>query len=483
MNLPIEFIEQTNSLLGQTEAGRLIDVLRTESPISIRLNGKKYQELLPSVGQLSEQVPWCASGYYLDKRPAFTFDPLWHAGLYYVQEASSMFLEQVLCQYMDKSIPLCTLDLCASPGGKSTHLRSLLPDDSLLISNEIVRTRAQILAENMTRWGHTSVVVTNNSPADFTPLEACFDLVLADVPCSGEGMFRKDEASIAEWSMANVDTCQDRQRRILQAIWPALRPGGLLIYSTCTYNMKENEENVRWIRDELGADILPLDIPSSWGITGCLLPDEDFPVYRFLPHRTRGEGLFMAVLRKTDGEAGTTPAILGRKKEKAGKKPAKKSVNTFSKTQLETVRGWLSSSTSTEYEVLAWEDLALAFPRRWMDTLNLLQSRSLHLLTAGTAIAQLKGHDLMPCHSLAMSLLMEAGVFPRVPLDYARAIGYLRRESIALPGYAPRGYLLATYRGCPLGFMKNVGNRANNLYPQEWRIKSGYMPSEDPSPL
>ena len=256
MNLPIDFVQQIHTLLGQDEAIRLADAIQTDAPVSIRLNEKKCKEVLSSRMPLQGQVPWCPMGYYLDRRPAFTFDPLWHAGLYYVQEASSMFLQQALCRYADMIHPLCVLDLCASPGGKSTHLRSLLTDDSLLISNEIVRTRAQILAENMMRWGHPSVVVTNNAPDDFTPMEACFDLVLADVPCSGEGMFRKDEDSIKEWSTSNVDTCWRRQRTILEAIWPTLKPGGLLIYSTCTYNIYENEENIRWMRDEYAAEIL-----------------------------------------------------------------------------------------------------------------------------------------------------------------------------------------------------------------------------------
>ena len=482
MNLPIDFVQQIHTLLGQDEAIRLADAIQTDAPVSIRLNEKKCKEVLSSRMPLQGQVPWCPMGYYLDRRPAFTFDPLWHAGLYYVQEASSMFLQQALCRYADMSHPLCVLDLCASPGGKSTHLRSLLTDDSLLISNEIVRTRAQILAENMIRWGHPSVVVTNSAPDDFTPIEASFDLVLADVPCSGEGMFRKDEDSIKEWSTSNVDTCWRRQRTILEAVWPTLKPGGLLIYSTCTYNIHENEENIRWMRDEYAAEILPLDVPMDWHITGCLLPGEDFPIYRFLPHRTRGEGFFMAILRKPgESEVGFAPSAIRRKKEKPGKKPGKKPLESFNKAQLAEARSWLKDAPG--YEVLTQDDVAFAFPSKWTGMLQLLQSHSLHILMAGTAIARLKGRDLMPCHSLAMSLLMSGGAFPRVDLDYAEAISYLRRESIVLRGDAPRGYVLATYRGCPLGFLKNVGNRANNLYPQEWRIKSGYMPGEDPSPL
>lgn len=208
-----------------------------------------------------------------------------------------MFVEQALKQYMGEE-PVVMLDLCAAPGGKSTHIRSLLPDNSLLIANEVIRNRSQILAENLTKWGHPDVVVTNSDPSDFTPLEDFFDVILTDVPCSGEGMFRKDPVAISEWSPENVEICRQRQRRIIADIWPCLKPGGILIYSTCTYNTKENEENIRWIRDEFGAEVLPLDVAEEWNITGNLLQGESFPVYRFLPHKTQGEGFFLAVLRK-----------------------------------------------------------------------------------------------------------------------------------------------------------------------------------------
>ncbi len=208
-----------------------------------------------------------------------------------------MFVEQVLRQHWGEE-PAVMLDLCAAPGGKSTHVRSILPENSLLIANEVIRNRSQILAENLAKWGHTGVVVTNSDPSDFTPLKDLFDVILTDVPCSGEGMFRKDPVAVSEWSLENVEVCWRRQRRIISDIWPCLKPGGILIYSTCTYNTKENEENIRWIRDEFGAEVLPLDIAEDWNITGNLLPGEHFPVYRFLPYKTKGEGFFMAVLRK-----------------------------------------------------------------------------------------------------------------------------------------------------------------------------------------
>ena len=296
--LPTAFTDSLRTLLGDGEARALCDALQGEPPASIRMNRLKTA-LVPQ----GEPVPWCPEGTYLPHRPTFTFDPMLHAGGYYVQEASSMFVAYALRSHMPQ-YPLMVLDLCAAPGGKSTLLRSILPDGSLLVANEVVRSRVQVLAENLAKWGHPGVVVTNNDPADFAPLAGMFDVILADVPCSGEGMFRRDPASVGEWSPAAVDACVERQRRIVDAIWPCLKPGGLFIYSTCTYNPHEDEEQVRRMRDELGAEVLPVaSVPAEWGITGNLLPGEDFPVYRFLPHRTRGEGFFLALMRKeTDAE-------------------------------------------------------------------------------------------------------------------------------------------------------------------------------------
>ena len=309
MNLPQAFIERTRQLLGETQYPLFEEALQTEVPVSIRPNTAKY-----SMEVDGEPIPWTSSGWYLKNRPTFTFDPLFHAGCYYVQEASSMFVEKVLREYVKE--PVVMLDLCAAPGGKSTLCRSVLPGGSLLVANEVMRNRSQILAENLIKWGHPEVVVTNNDPSDFTALTHLFDVILTDVPCSGEGMFRKDQVAVDEWSLENVDVCWKRQRRILSDIWPSLKPGGLLVYSTCTFNREEDEDNVAWIARELGAEILPVPTDESWSITGNLT-GMDFPVYRFLPHRTRGEGFFLAVLRKHEGTVETIQ--LRSEKKKKGK--------------------------------------------------------------------------------------------------------------------------------------------------------------------
>ncbi len=474
MDLPVSFADRTRSLLGDDEYTKLADALYDEQPVSIRLNEEKLPGSSFSLFHASsDRVPWSATGCYLDRRLTFTFDPLFHAGCYYVQEASSMFVEQALKQYIGER-PSVMLDLCAAPGGKSTHARSVLPVGSLLVANEVIRNRSQILAENLTKWGHPGVVVTNNDPADFAGLEDFFDVILTDVPCSGEGMFRKDPVAVSEWSPENVEICWQRQRRIISDIWPSLKPGGLLIYSTCTYNTKEDEENIRWMHDEFGAEILPVDAPAEWNITGNLLAGEDFPVYRFLPHRTKGEGFFLAMLRKPEGEE--TQIRYKSTSSQAKKTTASSKENAgATKEQLLAARAWLLSAE--DYEVSANGMNITAFPKEYISELSVLQ-QSLRVVQAGVTLAEVKGKDLIPNHALAMSTVQVSDAFPREEISYEQAIAYLRKEAIVLSGTTPRGYVLLTYKDVPLGFVKNIGNRANNLYPQEWRIRSGYLPDE-----
>lgn len=473
MNLPAAFTSYTRSLLGDDEYAKLALALQVAPPVSIRLNKLK----LHPEAYAYPAVPWAATGRYLDRRLTFTFDPLFHAGSYYVQEASSMFVEQAIYQYVQE--PVVALDLCAAPGGKSTHLRSLLPEGSLLVANEVIRSRAQVLAENLTKWGHPDVAVTTNDPADFQSLPALFDLILADVPCSGEGMFRKDATAREEWSVQNVDICWQRQRRIIADVWPSLKPGGLLIYSTCTFNTKEDEENVLWIAGELGAEVMPIATHEAWDIGGSLLSgaDASMPVYHFFPHRTQGEGFFLALLRKSDdADTGSpTPYTTARRKP-AEKKGAK--APTPSKENLRTAESWLSPQASAHYTLTAEGTSLRALPTCHLNELSLLKQQ-LHLLQAGVEIGEAKGKDLIPAHALAMSTpLLRKEAFANIEIDYSQAIAYLRKEAIVLPPETPRGYVLLTYQHLPLGFAKNIGNRANNLYPAEWRIRSGYLPEE-----
>ena len=463
MNLPQSFVERTRQLLGDEQYPLFEQALGTEVPVSIRPNRMKCN--LPVAG---EPVPWAPSGVYLEKRPTFTFDPLFHAGCYYVQEASSMFVERVLREYVQE--PVVMLDLCAAPGGKSTLCRSALPEGSLLVANEVMRNRSQILAENLMKWGHPEVVVTNNDPADFTDLTHLFDVILTDVPCSGEGMFRKDQVAVDEWSLENVDICWQRQRRILSDIWPALKPGGLLIYSTCTFNREEDEDNVAWIARELGADMLEVPVEEAWGITGNLIGDS-FPVYRFLPHKVKGEGFFLVILRKHAGEVETVEPR-AEKKKKGGKDVKGKAPQLSVPKE---AKDWLQ--IPGDYQLTINGTNVQAFPKSHETVYTLLQ-QYVKVIHAGITLGEMKGKDLIPHHSLAMSTALADGAFPKAEVTYEQAIAYLRKESLVLDAGVPRGYVLLTYQNIPLGFMKNIGNRANNLYPQEWRIRSGYLPEE-----
>ena len=466
MSLPDLFVKSMRELLP-SGADAVLEALETQPVVSLRLNPAKAAGMSEPPSRY-EAVPWASDAFYLQGRAAFTFDPLFHAGCYYVQEASSMFLEQVVRQYVAE--PVTALDLCAAPGGKSTLLRATLPEGSLLVSNELIATRAQVLVENMVKWGHPGCVVTNNAPSAFAALPAFFDVVVADVPCSGEGMFRKDPVAVDEWSEANVETCWRRGREIISACWDALKPGGLLVYSTCTFNIKEDEANVRWICEKLGAEVLPVRVKPEWGITGNLAGCS-FPVYRFLPGRTRGEGFFLAVLRKQ----GAPREDVGRREQKRQKeRPAAKAMPVP-----QVCREWLHDvPTLTPF---AWQvdgSLVRVWPQALAGQIEQL-SRQLRVLHAGVVVAELKGRDAVPAQSLAFSQALRREAFPQVALTYAEALAYLRKESLQLSPDAPRGYVLLTFRGVPLGFAKNIGNRANNLYPADWRIRTTHLPDDE----
>lgn len=466
MNLPQAFIDRTRQLLGEDIYPQFEEALQTETPVSIRPNRMKCTQEVEG-----EPIPWASSGTYLKNRPTFTFDPLFHAGCYYVQEASSMFVERVLQEYVKE--PVVMLDLCAAPGGKSTLSRGALPQGSLLVANEVMRNRSQILAENLIKWGHPEVVVTNNDPADFTELTHLFDVILTDVPCSGEGMFRKDPVAVEEWSIENVDICWKRQRRILADIWPSLKPGGLLIYSTCTFNCEEDEDNVAWIAKELGAEILLVSIEENWGITGNLT-GKDFPVYRFLPHKAKGEGFFLAVLRKHGDVSDETPKRFAKTSSRMDKKKKGKDAKQPLVVPKE-AKAWLEDGT--DYSLAMKDTNVVAFPKAYENEYALLQ-QTLKVIHAGITLGEIKGKDLIPHHSLAMSTALASDAFPKAEVTYEQAIAYLRKEGLFLDADVPRGYVLLTFKNVPLGFVKNIGNRANNLYPQEWRIRSGYLPEE-----
>lgn len=438
MNLPADFLSMLRPILDG-DLDDFVDALSSEPVTSIRLNAKPFDANYEDC----ERVPWCPKGRYLAERPRFTSDPLLHAGCYYVQEASSMFLYQALLQYVDTHS--IVLDMCAAPGGKSTLINDFLAEDTLLVTNEYVSQRAHILVENMTKWGRPNTVVTNNVPQHFECLGELFDAVCVDAPCSGEGMFRKDEKTVTEWSPEAVGNCVARQRQILQSAWSVLRPGGVLIYSTCTYNRLENEENVQWLIDEYEAEFLPLEVADDWNI---IVTDRG---YRFMPHRTRGEGLFMAVLRKPE-------ITYSHPRFKLPKRLPEKN---------DAVLDWLSEPGM--FATVIRSNTVCAIPLDYRAEI-IYMLEHLNVMSMGIAVAEQKGRDLIPHHALAMSTMLNRDKFTSADVDYDTAISYLRTEALSLSSY-PKGFLLITYQNVPLGWVKNIGSRSNNLYPTPWRIR------------
>ena len=426
-------------------------ITSSEPSVAVRVNEARGV----NVPDGARRVPWCGQGFYLDDRPAFTFDTDWHAGRYYVQDASSMFIAHVIRHLVQE--PVRYLDLCAAPGGKTTAAVQALPPHSMVVANEIVPPRARVLADNVIRWGHPRCAVTSNAPAQVGKLTNFFDVIAADVPCSGEGMMRKDDEAVAQWSPQLVEQCAQRQREILTDVWSALRPGGLLIYSTCTYNRQENEDMADFIVNELGATSLDVPVEPSWNIHPAI--GNECHCYRFMPHRVDGEGLFMAAFRK-DGDA---PRQDLRIKEKNTKKAD------------EIGKNWLSPPD--EYVIEQQGDLSIAVPQDIRREVTALHA-TLNVLHAGVELATVMGRKTVPHPSLAMSTARGDKAFPVCEVDYPTALRYLRGESISVDG--PRGYVLVAHEGAVLGFVNNLGNRANNLYPKSQRILSTHLPDEKP---
>lgn len=414
-------------------------------PVSIRINPAKNQETIEN------RVPWTGWGKYLAQRPVFTLDPTFHAGAYYVQEASSMFLEQFVNQSMDSSQPHRVLDLCAAPGGKSTHLLSLMGPDSILVSNEVIRSRVTPLSENIQKWGYPNVVVTNNDPEDFQRLRGFFDVILVDAPCSGEGLFRKDPEAMMEWSPENAAICVQRQRRILTDLWPALRQNGVLIYCTCTYNEAENEDHLIWLCRQKGAEAIDLKQKFP-GVDE--VKKENMTGYRFYPHRVRGEGFFIGAVRKTGQEI-----------------PVRKKINTAFATPTrktsDQLKDWITNPSNLRF--IHQDNLILMVPDH--PDIEFL-SEHLKVITKGTAIATLKHEKLVPEHAVSVSVILSKENFTRINLSAEQALSYLRKDVLNLD-QGNRGFALVSYDDLPLGWVNLLGNRMNNLYPSAWKIRMG----------
>ncbi len=459
MQFPHEFIAELELVLG-SEKEDLLQALDGDTPTSIRFNPDKCQDISLLPFALGKELSWAENAYYLDERPSFTADPLFHLGYYYVQEASSMLLDRVRA-YLPQDRALLALDLCAAPGGKSTLLSSIMPKGSLLVSNEVVPSRANILKENILKWGNPYNIVTSSFPDKWHKVKDTFDVLLVDAPCSGEGMFRKDLNARSEWTKDSPKLCAIRQKDILENVLPCLRAGGLLIYSTCTFNRQENEEMVSFIQEEF--DVTPLELSDLPQEIVCS-PLTDLPCYRMYPHRLAGEGLFMAVFRK-NGAIETPKAKKNKFKSKSKKGQSKQLFNIGKE-----IKDFILSSSDFDFQVLG-DSYVQAFPREYLNLLQSLQENKIAILNAGILLGNIKGKDFIPHQALALSQLCDRSQFEKVELDEAQALLFLAKQEIKLDPMLPRGIKLLTYQGANLGFVKHIGSRTNNLYPNEWRIR------------
>ena len=444
MQLPLELLRSLEGVKGFDKETFIKVHESGEQVTSIRVNPKKLS-IVNCQLSIDNGIPWTEHGSYLASRPSFTFDPLFHAGCYYVQEASSMFLEQALKQTVDLSQPLKVLDLCAAPGGKSTHLLSLISKDSLLVSNEVIRSRGNILNDNIVKWGCNNVIVTNNDPRDFQRLQNYFDVLVVDAPCSGSGLFRRDVEAIEEWSEQNVALCSQRQQRILADVLPALKSGGVLIYSTCSYSTEEDEEICNWLGKELSIVNCQLSIDNNWNIV------QSNGGYRFWPDKVKGEGFFIACFKKEAGDNDETyvPKI----------KPEK-----FSNQEMEILN---KNVTAEGLAFLRHGKNIHAVPEKLLADVDFLLSK-LRIVNYGTKVGEIIKDKLIPDHALALSNIIGDKI-PRLELSYEQAIQYLKKKELSLQT-DKKGWSLVTHHGHPLGWINILSNRINNYYPKELRI-------------
>lgn len=455
--LPPELLNDLESIKGFNQQSFLEAHANAQQITSIRLNKNKLTQFALTAKpvhpefNLKNQVPWCEDGFYLNERPAFTLDPLLHAGAYYVHEASSMFLQEVLKQTCDCNAEYRILDLCAAPGGKSSLLASYFKK-GLLVSNEILKQRASILYENLTKWGAVNVVVTNNNASDFKRLENYFDVIVIDAPCSGSGLFRKDENAINEWSLNNVALCSQRQQKILADVYSSLKQNGILIYSTCSYSKQENENILDWIIDNFNTESIQLTLKDEWSIIETQSDKHKAFGYRFWPDKIKGEGFFISVLKKKDGGLFYHQS-------------PKNNLSRVSNKESAITLNYLDEATN--FFLFKQNEIIYAVEKKWMNDISLLQ-KNFYLRKAGIQTGTIKHEELIPHHELALSTIIK-NTIQKIELTRDESLQYLRKKEINFASDC-KGWALSTYNNYPLGWMKFLHNRVNNYYPTEWRI-------------
>lgn len=449
LHLPAQFIESVSCCQGFDEEN-FIAAHQTSSPTSIRINPFKKAEL---DFILTDPIPWNSNGFYLESRPNFTHDILFQAGCYYVQEAGSMFIEHALRSCVDFNKTLSVFDVCASPGGKSTLLNSLITKESVLVANEVVKQRSEVLAQNLGKWGTCNVVVTNNDPAAFSEMENVFDIILVDAPCSGSGLFRKQHDAVDEWSLDNVNLCSQRQKRILADIIGTLKPDGTLIYSTCSYSLSENEAIADWLIEEYGLQSISIPVDKTWGIVETRSDNHKAFGYRFYPDKTRSEGFFCAVFKKP-GEPDNHNQVRKNKHENfTALKPKDKEI----------FANWIDAVP--EHEIIAFKDDYLLTNAAAIYFVN--RYSHLYLKKVGTTIGSVIKQDVIPHHDLAWSIYKPATV-QKIECTGEEALKFLKKELQAIPGN--KGWNLMSYGGFGIGWIKHLGNRINNYLPNDFRV-------------
>jgi 16S rRNA C967 or C1407 C5-methylase (RsmB/RsmF family)/NOL1/NOP2/fmu family ribosome biogenesis protein len=455
-SLPLPLLQSLQQIEGFDEAA-FIAAHQQPAPVSVRIHPVK------GLGLFAEEpvVPWCPEGRYLAARPVFTLDPAFHAGGYYVQEASSMFLQYLWKQLSGDRTNLRVLDLCGAPGGKSTLISAVLDEESLLISNEVIRTRATILEENMTRWGYANTWVSSNDPREFgRRYPGYFDAMIVDAPCSGSGLFRKDGAAVNEWSEDAVNMCSARQQRILADVWPSLKEDGLLFYATCSYSAAEDEQILDWLADEYEVSSHSVTVPEEWGIVTVASPKHQLTGYRFFPHKTKGEGFFIAVLQKKEAAATFYyPKYKGAHSKKA-EEQARYLLNDKQFAFLENDR----------------KEFAAIHPGHQPDW-HLLKE-GLYLRKAGILLGEMAHKDWIPAHDVALAIDRN-NALPSVALNTEQALLFLKKEEVKWPEELKKGWYIVTYNGNGLGWIKALSNRVNNYLPKHWRIRMS-LPDENP---
>lgn len=427
------------------------EILNTESPVSVRYHKRKS---IATVDK-SDSVPWCNHARYLEERPIFTLDPLFHAGCYYVQEASSMFLWHVLNQIIPNEKNVNILDLCAAPGGKSTLIADFLNNEGCLVANEVIKQRAYVLTDNIIKWAYHNTIVTNTDPSQLGKIENTFDAIIIDAPCSGEGMWRKDANAMTEWSESHVELCCSRQKRIVSDILPALKGGGHLIYSTCTYNADENINNIKWMMETYDLECIDIAIDEKWNIT-CI-NETNAIGYQFLPYKLKGEGFFISILRKKGNKLGQGQNITPTK------------VQMVSRAEKDIIHEWLNDE-GKELSILKSpsDNIYLATDA----AANMFGKLEKHarVMQTGIKVGKLNKKLFIPEHGLALSLILNNNI-AKIELNLNDALDYLRKNLYSVDGDI-KGWAVITFQGINLGWVKNLGNRINNYLPNEFKIRN-----------